>query len=163
MSFPGRHLPTNYVPFLYVTGTQGWGSYSPDDGCFQRVRFTGGPVQLPKRVHAHRNGVLIEWAEPLPRDVVEKPESHFAQCWNYRYGPGYGSREFSPSHLGVPGHDPLVITSAMVLKEGRSLFLEIPDLQPVNQLHLHISVAKEQACDIFATVHKLDAPFTQIP
>src|SRR5205807_678652 len=25
---------------LYVNGMAGWGTYSPDDGCFQRVRYT---------------------------------------------------------------------------------------------------------------------------
>ena len=26
---------------LYVSGMAGWGTYTPDDGCFQRVRYTG--------------------------------------------------------------------------------------------------------------------------
>src|SRR5205085_2534733 len=41
--------------------------------------------------------------------------------------------------------------------------LEIPDLQPVNQLHLHIGVENGQACDLFATVHRLGPPFTGFP
>ncbi len=28
---------------LYVSGLSGWGTYTPDDGCFQRVRYTGAP------------------------------------------------------------------------------------------------------------------------
>jgi ArsR family metal-binding transcriptional regulator len=31
----------------------GWGSYTSRDGCFQRVRYTGDPVQLPIAFHAH--------------------------------------------------------------------------------------------------------------
>jgi azurin len=82
---------------------------------------------------------------------------------NYRYGPSYGSPELSPSHYGTVGHDPLRIRSATVLGDGRSLFLEIPDLQPVNQLHLHVTVAPGTIRDIFATLHALDGPFREIP
>lgn len=146
---------------LYATGMSGWGTYSAEDGCFQRVRYTGDPVQLPVRHHVHRNGVLVQFSQALPRAFVEKPGNHFAQCWNYRYSSGYGSREFSPSHYGTPGHDALAIASATLLPDGRSLFLEIPDLQPVNQLHLHIGVEEGRTTDLFATVHKLDAPFRE--
>jgi putative heme-binding domain-containing protein len=148
---------------LYVTGMSGWGTYSPDDGCFQRVRYTGNPVQLPDQFHVHRNGILLHFTQPLQHEFVENVANHFAQCWNYRYSSGYGSREFSPSHYGTPGHDPVILASAKVLPDGRSLFLEIPDLQPVNQLHLHVGIAKGKACDLFLTVHKLDAPFRDLP
>ena len=125
---------------LYVSGLAGWGSYTVADGSFDRVRYTGDPVQLPIAYHAHQNGVLVTFTRPLDRAVAEVPKGHFAQAWNYRYGPAYGSPELSPRHPGIPGHDPLEIRSATVLGDGRSLFLEIPDLQPVNQLHLHLRV-----------------------
>lgn len=148
---------------LYVSGMAGWGSYSAADGCFQRVRYTGEAVQLPRRFHVHRNGVLVEFTEMLDRAFVEKAEHHFAQCWNYRYSSGYGSREFSPSHYGLPGHDPVPISSIHLLADGRSLFLELRDLQPVNQLHLNLGLAKGRTCDLFITVHKLDKPFRDLP
>jgi azurin len=63
----------------------------------------------------------------------------------------------------MPGHDYLAVRSSTVLADGRTLFLEIPDLQPVNQLHLHLRVGEGPAVDVFATVHKLAAPFTGFP
>jgi hypothetical protein len=77
---------------LYVSGMGGWGSYTPDDGCFQRVRYTGGPVQLPCEFHARQNGVLVTFTRPVNRSVAGQAKNHFAQVWNYRYSPGYGSR-----------------------------------------------------------------------
>ena len=153
---------------LYVVGMNGWQSYSLDDGCFQRVRYAGGndDGDTPQQVigwRAHRNGILLRFSAPLDRAVAVDPAGHFAQCWNYRYSPAYGSPEFSPSHYGTVGHDPLSITSATVLSDGRSLFLELPDLQPVNQLHLHVAVGGGETRDIFATVHSLAEPFTDIP
>jgi putative heme-binding domain-containing protein len=145
---------------LYVSGMGGWGSYAVADGCFQRVRYTGDPVQLPIAFHAHQNGVLVAFTRPIDRAKAEQPRSHFAQAWNYRYSAGYGSPELSPRHPGMPGHDPLAIRWATVLADGRTLFLELPELQPVNQLHLHLRVDSGPPLDLFATVHKLAAPFT---
>ena len=126
---------------LYVSGMTGWGSYTPLDGCFQRVRYTGEPAQLPVGFHAVENGVLVTFAQPRSTAKIAEDvsRSHFAQAWNYKYGPGYGSQELSPGHPGVPGHDPWAIRSAHVLDDGRTLFLELPDLQPVNQLHLRLN------------------------
>lgn len=157
---------------LYVTGMQGWGSYTPEDGCFQRIRFTGDRVQLPMGFHVHENGIIVRFERPLDRRVAEDLKSHFAQAWNYRYSAAYGSPEYSSMHPGSVGHDPLRITSAHVLADGRSLFLEIPDLQPVSQLHLrlHVNEREEHSVnpagsghDLFLTVHRLDEPFTGFP
>jgi len=148
---------------LYVSGMNGWHVYGVDDGCFQRVRYTGGTVQQPIGIRAHRNGVLLRFSAPLDRSVAGDVAGHFAQCWNYRYGDAYGSPEFSPSHYGTVGHDPLAIRSATVLSDGTSLFLEMPDIQPVNQLHLHVAVGGGETRDLFATVHALAEPFRDIP
>lgn len=147
---------------LYVSGMAGWGSYTPDDGCFQRVRYTGADVQLPTGFHVHQNGVRLTFTAPLDKAIASQPRSHFAQAWNYRYSGGYGSAEFSTKHYGARGHDSLLITQSHVLDDG-SLFLEIPELQPVNQLHLRVQVAQDQFRDLFLTVHRLDEPFTQLP
>lgn len=144
---------------LYVSGMTGWGSYTPQVGCFQRVRYTGDRAQFPVAFHVHQNGLTIRFSEPLDRKFAELSTNHFAQVWNYRYSAAYGSAELSPSHPGVPGHDPLEIASAHVLPDERTLFLELPDLQPVNQLHMRLRVDSGEAHDLFATVHQLDEPF----
>jgi putative heme-binding domain-containing protein len=148
---------------LYVSGMGGWGTYTVADGCFQRVRYTGDPVQLPSGFHVHQNGVLLKFTLPVDRATAANAGNHFAQCWNYRYSAAYGSPEFSSRHPGTKGHDPLTIASAHVLADGRSVFLEIPDLQPVSQLHLQVRVGPGPPCELFATVHKLDKPFRDFP
>ncbi len=144
---------------LYVSGMTGWGTYTPEVGCFQRVRYTGGQVQVPVAFHVYENGVAVRFTQPLDRKFAEQTRNHFAQAWNYRYSAAYGSAEFSPSHPGAPGHDPWRIASAHVLSDERTLFLELPELQPVNQLHLRLRIDSREAHDLFATVHKLDDPF----
>lgn len=157
----GRFAPHDCQ--LYVSGMNGWQSYSVDDDCFQRVRYVGGLVQQPVRIRVRRNGVQLGFTAPLDGIVAGDATNHFAQCWNYRYGPAYGSAEFSPTHYGTPGHDPLTIKSATVSSVWQSLFLEIPDIQPVSQLHLHVAVSGGETRDIFATVHRLAVPFRDIP
>lgn len=145
---------------LYVSGLKGWVNFSPDDGCFHRVRHTGARVQLPRSVHAHENGVLLSFVEPVDRSQVARRENHFAQVWNYRYSPGYGSPEMAPSHPGVVGHEALDIASVHVV-DDRTLFVEMPELQPVSQLHLVVQIESGRPQELFVTVHRLDKPFTK--
>jgi azurin len=58
------------------------------------------------------------------------------------------------------GHDALPIAAAHIVGDSKTLFLEIPDLQPVNQLHLRVQSSAGSFHDLFATVHKLARPFT---
>lgn len=160
-SHRGRFAPHDGQ--LYVTGMGGWGTYTVADGCFQRVRYTGAAVQLPVRFSVRRNGVLVSFSESLDAAVAANAENHFAQAWNYRYSSAYGSQEFSISHPDTPGHDRVTIHSAHVLPDGNTLFLELPDLQPVNQLHLRLRPDSAHAIDMFLTVHGWSEPFTDFP
>lgn len=153
---------------LYVVGMTGWGSYTPDDGCFQRVRYTGRPWTTPTGIAVHQNGVWIKFNQPIDSRIASDVKQHFAQCWNYRYSQAYGSPELAPSHPGMVGHDSLAMVSAHVLGQGKELFLEIPDLQPVSQLHLNIrigpgSIFPEDGIDLFVTAHELAPAFEDFP
>lgn len=148
---------------LYVSGMSGWGVYAPADGCFERVRYTGGPAMLPIALETRDNGVLITFSDEVDPSVAGNAANHFAQCWNYRYSAAYGSPELSLRHPGVPGHDPLVIASAHVLGGGRKVFLEIPQLNPAHTVHLHVTTGRDRTREIFLTAHHLGAPFRDFP
>lgn len=148
---------------LYVSGMSGWGTYTVADGSLQRVRYTGGPSQFPTGFETHDNGVLLRFSEPLDRAFASDAAHHFVQCWNYRYASAYGSPEFSVRHPGTPGHDVLDVTGAHVLADGKSLFLEIPQLQPAQQIHLHAGCDPATDRDLFLTAHKLGPAFTNYP
>jgi putative heme-binding domain-containing protein len=147
---------------LYVSGMAGWGSYTPDDGCFQRVRYTGEPVQLPRSFHIHENGILVSFTQPIDPKQAAQLQNQFAEAWNYRYGPGYGSSEMAPSHPNVVGHEALDIAGVHIVDRD-TIFVELPDLQPVNQLHFVLQVDAGKPQELFITAHKLDKPFTSFP
>jgi len=141
---------------LYVNGMQGWGSYTPNDGCFQRVRFTGGDKPVPVGFEARDNGVIIRFNQPVKEADAA---TCFAQCWNYRYSAAYGSPEYSVKYADTPGHDPLEVRSVQKLDGGKTLFLEIPQIVTASQIHLRVSTGH----DIFLTAHALAEPFTDFP
>ena len=141
---------------LYVNGMQGWGTYTPKDGCFQRVRFTGGDKPVPVAFEARDNGVLIRFNQPV-KDA--DAATCFAQCWNYKYGPQYGSPEYSVKYADTPGHDPLEVRSVQKLDGGKTLFLEIPQIVTASQIHVRVSTGH----DVFMTAHALAEPFTDFP
>lgn len=140
---------------LYVNGMQGWGTYTPKDGSFQRVRFTGGKP-VPIGFEARDNGVLVRFNEPV---TGADASTTFAQCWNYLYSAAYGSPEYSVRYADTPGHDPLEVRSVQTLEGGKALFIEIPQLLSANQVHLHLSTGH----DIFLTAHRLEEAFTDFP
>ncbi len=155
----GRFSPRD--GHLYVSGMTGWGSYTPDDGCVQRLRYTGGPMHLPVAFEVRENGVLLTFSEKLDA-VAADPAQHFAQCWNYRYSAAYGSAEWSLRHPEQVGHDVLEITRAVVVGgEGRQLFLEMPQIQPAGQIHLVVQPQAGVERELFLTAHALGAPFTE--
>ena len=147
---------------LYVSGLNGWGCWSPQDGCFQRVRYVGGAAHLPVAFSLHENGILLRFSDPLG-SCAREARQHFAQCWNYHYSAAYGSPELSVTHPDVEGHDVLEITSSNVLEEGRALFLEIPLLTPCHQVHVHVATVEDRYQDLYITAHQLAEPFTQFP
>ncbi|MCX6889810.1 MAG: plastocyanin/azurin family copper-binding protein [Verrucomicrobia bacterium] len=157
----GRFAP--HDGHLYVSGMIGWGSYTPEDGAIHRVRHVGGDFPTLIGHEARDNGVLLRFDRPLDAAIASKASAHFAQCWNYLYGPAYGSPEYSVKYPESPGHDALAVKSAQVLDGGKTLFLEIPQLVPASQIHLRVGVTADRAQDVFLTAHHLGQPFVGFP
>ncbi len=140
---------------LYLVGMDGWGDYSVQDGCFHRVRYSGGAVHKPKGFQVHSNGIRIDFTTQLARENFQSTANIFAQSWNYEYAKRYGSPEFSVGTPDSLGHDPVAIRSVKLLENGSSIFVEMPALEPVMQLHirmhLHASDGTQFKTDLFAS------------
>jgi cytochrome c551/c552/sugar phosphate isomerase/epimerase len=152
-----------FSPFdgqLYVAGAQGWGNYGMMDGAVQRLRYTGGDYRYPIKFETRFNGIMLTFADAQALEIGDAGK-WFVQQWNYKYGPAYGSPEFSVTSPATRGHDRVDVRSVHRLADGRKLFIEIPQLRPVHQLHLHFT--GERPLQLFATVHNLAEPFTTFP
>ncbi len=147
---------------LYVACSTGWQTSATKDGALQRVRYTGTPIRLPIAWRAHRNGLVITFAEPLDRETAEDAGSFAVHQWNYRYSKEYGSRDYSVANPQQEGHDEVEVRSAKLLADGRTVFLETPELKPVMQMevkfNLHFASGAPATGPLFLTLNRLDEP-----
>ena len=137
-SMRGRFSPLDR--HLYVSGLKGWVTAAAQDGCLQRVRYTGKPIDLPVAYRSYANGIAITFGRELDRDSAEEVGNYRLEAWNYRYRAEYGSADYRPSDPKQEGHDELEPQSATLLPDGKTVFLELPDLQPVNQVSIGYSL-----------------------
>lgn len=149
------------------------------NGAFQRVRYTGAPVRMPIALHATKRGVRIDFTCALDATSAGDPQSWNIEVWNYLWSSAYGSPELStltaadqPAELGKDGapqfsnaqlgqkkHDPLTVKSATLSADKKSVFLEIPDLQPVMQMQIKFTLKSADGAglrsEIINTIHTL--------
>ena len=146
---------------VYVSGLRGWQTDGSKDGGFYRVRYTSKPVHTPIELHALKDGVEIKFTGELETSTANDPGSYAIEQWNYAYSGNYGSPEFSVTNPAVQKHDKIEIKSARLAKDGRTVLLEIPGLQPANQMKIKMSLKAADGTainqEIYNTIHKLGA------
>ena len=151
---------------LYIVGSLGWSTSATRDGCFQRVRYTGNKTYLPIGLHVHQDGLRLEFTEPLERQTAEDPGSYGIEQWNYVYSQNYGSKEYSVRRPKEIGHDSVEVTKATLLADQRTVFLEIPNLQPVMQMEIQYNLdsadGKSIRGEIYNTINKLGPRFSDV-
>ncbi len=156
----GRFRP--HDGHLYVTGLMGWVTRAVREGCFQRVRYTGRPAHMPTELHAHANGLAITFSDALDPAVAGDVNSYAIEQWNYRWSEEYGSPDVLPSDPRRRGHETVTIRSARLLDDGRTVFLDIPDIRPVMQMSVTYSLRAADGTPfrsgIYNTIHRLGAP-----
>lgn len=144
---------------LYVVGLDGWQTGAVQDGCFQRVRYTGKPVYMPSSFRVFTNGIEIGFSEPMDKEMLADEKNYRLEQWNYRWTSTYGSFHYSVSDPEKIGHDSVAVTSVSVAPDQKSVFLQTNSLGPVDQIQVHIQSAttagKPRAFDIYGTIKEL--------
>jgi mono/diheme cytochrome c family protein len=126
---------------LYLAGFQvlGWGNIVDTLAGLGRVRYTGAPVTLPREIAPMDKGVLLRFDVALDPRKAQDPTSYSLQSWAYQRSYKYGSAQYKAD--GTPGQDALTASSAYLSKDGRSVFVGVPDMKPVMQLRVGWSLA----------------------
>jgi hypothetical protein len=131
------------------------------DAALHRVRYTGKPVHMPSGLNVHKNGIKLSFTCPLDPEVANDPESYSVLRWNYKWSAEYGSRQWSLTDPSKQGYDTLVVKSAKLLADGKSVFLEIEDMRPVMQMQISYDLEAGDGTqvrgEIHNTVHALGA------
>ncbi len=164
---------------LYVTGLRGWQTTATQNGCFQRVRYTGAATRMPIALAATKKGIKLDFTCELDAKAAADAGNWNIEVWNYVWSAAYGSPDvstletkvaatelgndgklqFSKTQMSERKHDPLTVKSATVSADRRSVFLEIADLRPAMQMQLKYEIKAVDGVElrgqVINTIHAL--------
>ncbi len=126
---------------LYVTGFQTWGTEAAEVSGLARLRYTGQPSTLPREIAPMKEGVLLRFDVALDPVEATRLENFSAERWNYRRTASYGSPHYKFD--GSKGQETVTPSSAYLSRDGKSVFLGLPDMKPVMQMRLGWSLSSE--------------------
>lgn len=126
---------------LYIAGFQvvGWGNVIDTLSGLGRVRPTGAPSLTPREIVPTDRGILLRFDVPLDPRKATDPANYSLATWHYKRAHTYGSAQYKAD--GSTGNDWLTASSAYLSQDGRSVFIGVPGLKPVEQLRIGWSVA----------------------
>ena len=134
----GRFSPVDGQ--LYTSGLKGWQTNGVKDGAIHRVRYTGKSVTMQETLHVTTKGITIGFTGALDRKSAGDLQNYSIEQYNYLYSGAYGSADYKVSKPGEKGTDPVAIKSVKVSDDGKTVFLEVPGLQPVEQMRIKMNV-----------------------
>lgn len=138
---------------LYVCGLQGWQTVGLRDGAFQRVRYTGGPVYMPSRLHVKHDGLEVGFTSTLDKKSAEDPENFAVEAWNYRWTEAYGSPEYSVKNPEAKQHDKWAISAVHLGADGKTLKIDLPEIRPVMQMKLQFRIRAEDGAPVAGEIY----------
>lgn len=136
---------------LYAAGLYGWAGNKTRPGAFVRVRHTGQPLHMPNRLHVAADGIVLGFTDPLDPVSATDPGNYDLKAWNYRWSVRYGSPDLRLD--GQEGRDTWPIAEVTLAADRRTVFLRVPDLQPVMQWHLEFDLRGDDGTPIRSFVH----------
>lgn len=143
---------------LYLAGLFGWSSNQTEPGGFYRVRRSNTVLPMPLGVRAVRDGMLVYFNDPIETPDEYLLDAFSVEAWNYEWTANYGSLQYD-IETGKAGTTGMLIEDVSISTDRRTVWLNIPSMQPAMQVQVDWSLEFENggARDSFAhlTVHKL--------
>jgi hypothetical protein len=146
---------------VWVCGLGGWQSNAAHEGCFQRIRHTGKPANMPVALHVLPAALQITFSDALDKELAIDDQSYGIQQWVYDWHPAYGSADFKASDPKTPGHDTLAIKSVKLSSDRKTVTIETGPLKPVQQMaietHLRAADGTDFEWEIDNTINRVPA------
>ncbi len=136
---------------LYACGLYGWAGNKTKPGEFYRIRYTGKPLNMPQHLHVASDGMLVGFSDPLDPTTATDSGNYDVKVWNYHWTANYGSPDFKPN--GQEGRETLPVKSATLSADRKTVFLELPGIQPVMQMHIVFNLKAVDGSPIQNFVH----------
>ena len=126
---------------VYAVGLTGWDTESTqEEGCFQRLRYTGDKAYLVLDTKVRPRGINIGFSFELDDISAQSIKNYSIEQWNYRWLARYGSDHWSVADPDKKGHDPVEIDAVELSRDKRSVYLKIPEIGPVQQMSIRLKV-----------------------
>lgn len=130
---------------LYCCGMFAWAGNQTQPGGFYRVRYTGKAVHLPIGLNATKTGMKITFSGALDPKMANDPKSYGVQTWSLKRSAGYGSKHYDEKRANV--------TSAKISADGKTVTLEIADVQPTWCMEIRYTLAGSDGVAVQGVVH----------
>jgi len=133
-TYPPLHGSLNPIDGqLYIAGFQvlGWGTTAKRLAGLGRVRYTGAAFYGAKEVAPTEKGILLRFDVPLDARRATSVENYTVTAWNYQRTYRYGSPQFKAD--GAPGVDRLAPSRAYLSRDGRAVFIALPELSRIKK------------------------------
>jgi hypothetical protein len=129
----GRFGPDGH---LYVCGLNGWQTAAQADGCLQRLRYTGKPLDVPVKLAVKGNTIRLTFSRELDAKSVANTTHYRVAWWNYHWTGEYGSKRWKVSNPSSEGQDEFAPRTAKLLADGRTVEMTFEKLVPVMQMQV---------------------------
>ena len=130
---------------LYCCGMFAWAGNQHQPGGLYRLRYTGKPANLPLGLKAKKGGMLVTFSDPVNRDAAETLKNYAVKTWSLKRTASYGSKHYDEMRLEV--------RRAELANDGKSVFLEIPDIKPTWCMEIKYSITDANGKPINGTIH----------
>ncbi len=130
---------------LYTCGMFAWAGSQHQPGGFYRIRYTGKPVHLPIGLHAKTNGMEIEFSGELDPASAGDLQNFAVKVWSLKRTANYGSKHYDEHALQV--------ASAELSDDRKTLFLEMPEIEPTWCMEIRYFVTGSNGEPIEGVIH----------
>ncbi|PHS02680.1 MAG: heme-binding protein [Blastopirellula sp.] len=130
---------------LYLCGMFSWAGSQQKPGGFYRLRYTGQPSHLPIGLHATTKGMKIELTDSLDLESAENADNYSVKVWSLKRTASYGSKHYDEHFIDVK--------SAKLADDGKSVFLEIPEIAPTWGMEIKYSLKSSTGEVVNGTIH----------
>ena len=138
---------------LYISGMRGWQTSAPKTAGLQRIRYTGKPVHMPRRLKVRPGTIQITFTSELDRATAEDIDNYNIQHWNYNWSKNYGSPEFFVSNAKKKGREDLEIDDVKLLDDNKTLVLEVDEMQPVMQMEIGYKIKAADGSPVIGPIY----------
>jgi putative heme-binding domain-containing protein len=138
----GRFHPTNGQ--LYCCGMFAWAGSQSRPGGFYRIRYTGEQAYLPVGLNAKKQGMAIEFSDPVDSKTID-PKNFQVKVWSLKRTASYGSKHYDEKGLEVK--------SVTVSADGKTVMLSIPEIAPTWCMEIKYRFTGANGKSVSGTIH----------